>query len=951
MPEEVAVRLAFNFSKWIPCVALLLAAGCSDSTEPRTPQQATELNRTWQFVVQHHDDDVEALGDEQELDVGILSDRQEFGQLLTVPSGHDASGKAEVFSNETGETYWVQAQAPSSSAANDKLEGAGVGLDQEYTYVIDSENPFLQFTLTKITLETIDSDPFLPTRLDCQRDPDVDLDDDCSAPIGAGIFFALYADTPNKGVELSIGANAFLTGHINRFLPEVEVVDVDEAAFALSDFQFTPDVSGAGVGDFAKLELKSPIPIVIPMTIEATGDSLRIGDTLRVLARVTAFAQDLRQLETFAGAYFRDPVSPVGVQIEARGVHLVPAPRTSTPAQELAPPCSAPTGAAGSLQFSASNFVTGERGMFEAGVTITRTGGASGLVSVTLTTSDGTASSGSDYSALTKVVRFGDGQSGSRTVHVRLHGDHDIEPDETVNLTLSDPRGCATLGAQKIATLTIRDDDDQGPPADFSIGGTVSGLAGSGLVLHERNSGSESRPTGNGPFTIVPARAGGFAYDVVVATQPTNPLQSCSVANGTGTLSNANVVNIAVTCTTPATTGSLDATFGTAGRVTSTMTGGATAMALQPNGKVLIVGNSKVQRFNANGTIDQSFGTSGQADFAFTGVVSNSPQGVAVQPDGRIVVVGFVSTNSRDDCAVARYNPDGTLDRTFGTGGRVIVDFASASARGWAVALQPGGEIVVAGQAAFPRGVSFDNDFALARLSAAGAVEPAFGSGGTTHTNIGGDADWAYGVRIQSDGKIVLAGHAAVDGGSDPDVGLARYNANGTLDTSFGHNDGIVKTDLGMGNVWNEAFDLVIQPDGKIVIAGQGHVGGNFQFLLARFTAGGSSDVTFGSSGVSSTPFTTQGDVARGLALQSDGKIIVAGRAAFLGSSDFGLARYTTSGALDPSFGTGGTVSIDFTGGSDGAEAVAVQSDGKIVAAGFARNGTSTGAGIVRVVP
>ncbi|HTE45283.1 MAG TPA: hypothetical protein VK636_08590, partial [Gemmatimonadaceae bacterium] len=544
-----------------------------------------------------------------------------------------------------------------------------------------------------------------------------------------------------------------------------------------------------------------------------------------------------------------------------------------------------------------------------------------------------------------------DGESGSRTVRIPLHGDTDIEPDETVALSLSDARGCASLGAQTTAVLTIRDDDDQpAPPTQFSIGGTISGLTGSGLVLHERNSGFESRPTNNGPFTIVPARSDGFAYDVIVGTQPSNPLQTCAVANGTGTISGANISNVTVSCAAPGPSGSLDATFGTGGRVTSTMLGGATAMALQSDGKIVIVGESKVQRFNANGTPDAGFGTAGQADFAFPGEITSTPEAVAIQPDGRIVVAGIVNDNSRDDFAVARYNANGALDGSFGISGRLIVDFASASARAWSVALQADGKILVAGQAAFPDGPSFDNDFAVTRLTTAGALDATFGTGGKTTTDLGGQAEWAYVVKIQSDGKVVLAGHVAPDGGSDPDIGLARYKSDGSLDSTF-NNTGTEQTDLAMGNVWNEAFDMVIQADGKFVIAGQAQVAGQFRFVLARFGINGGVDAGFGTAGVTTTPFTTQGDVARGIASGPNGVLVVAGRTAIFGSSDFALAQYTSSGSIDTGFGTGGTLAIDFFGGLDGAEAVVFQPDGKLVAAGFARNGTTTGAAIVRVVP
>jgi uncharacterized delta-60 repeat protein len=229
-------------------------------------------------------------------------------------------------------------------------------------------------------------------------------------------------------------------------------------------------------------------------------------------------------------------------------------------------------------------------------------------------------------------------------------------------------------------------------------------------------------------------------------------------------------------------------------------------------------------------------------------------------------------------------------------------------------------------------------------------LDPAFGTAGKTSINIAGTADAANAVAIQSDGKIVLAGHAGVDGGSNGTIGLVRLTSNGAVDSTFGAN-GIVSSTLGLGDVTREVFDLALQPDGRILITGEVQVSGILNVLLARFTVGGALDPTFGTGGVTTTAITTQGDAAKAVALQADGKIVVAGRTALFGTSDFGLARYSSDGTLDVSFGTGGKVTIDFLSGNDGAEAVLVQPDGKIVAAGFARNGNSIGLGMARVTP
>src|SRR6266536_426685 len=316
----------------------------------------------------------------------------------------------------------------------------------------------------------------------------------------------------------------------------------------------------------------------------------------------------------------------------------------------------------------------------------------------------------------------------------------------------------------------------------------------------------------------------------------------------------------------------------------------------------------------APGDLDPSFGSSGKVTTDFGG--SDAASAVAIQTDGRIVAAG---RSGSGDFALARYNVDGSLDPTFGSSGMVMTDFGGSDAAS-AVAIQPDGRIVTAGR-------SGSGDFALARYNADGSLDPSFGSGGKVTTDFGG-FDLALGVALQSDAKIVAAGQ----GGSSFDFALARYNADGSLDTSFG-SGGIVTTDFGFGSGFGGA--LAIQSDGKIVAAGRA----GSDFVVARYNGDCSPDASFGSGGIVTTDFGgLLFDAAFAVALQSNGKIVVAGSA--LGTSaDFALARYTTDGNLDASFGSGGKVTTDF-GGFDVASGVALQADGKIIAAGQGGSGS-----------
>ena len=223
----------------------------------------------------------------------------------------------------------------------------------------------------------------------------------------------------------------------------------------------------------------------------------------------------------------------------------------------------------------------------------------------------------------------------------------------------------------------------------------------------------------------------------------------------------------------------------------------------------------------------------------------------------------------------------GDLDTTFGTGGKVTTDFGGSPV-GFSVAIQSDGKIVVAGYS----NVGGTFGFALARYNTNGSLDATFGTGGKVTTNYGGD-DRGYSLAIQSDGKIVVAGYS--NAGGTFDFALARYNTNGSLDTSFSAG-GKVTTDFGGSDDLGRS--VALQGDGKIVVAGDSNVGSTFDFALARYNTNGSLDTSFGAGGKVTTDFGGSGDGGRSVALQGDGKIVVAGNAAVGGTADFALARY-----------------------------------------------------------
>lgn len=346
------------------------------------------------------------------------------------------------------------------------------------------------------------------------------------------------------------------------------------------------------------------------------------------------------------------------------------------------------------------------------------------------------------------------------------------------------------------------------------------------------------------------------------------------------------------------------------------------------------------------GDLDTSFDDDGRVEFNVFGGVDDSAEAVAIQPDGKIVMAGwwcgFGADCNTGTFALSRFNPDGSLDETFGSGGRTLVAFPNGWAVATDVAIQADGKIVAAGWRNDDDGVN-DADFALIRLEQDGDLDPSFSGDGKVMTTFGG-SDGGEAVAIQGDGKIVVAG--STHGCGDEDFALARYNTDGSLDTTFS-GDGRVCT--GFGSDREGALAVAIQNNAfpgdhrtRIVVAGTTDddncpLDCDYDFALARYYANGSLDTSFGGDGKVSTGFLSSEDVAAAVAIQTDGRIVAAGHTLNTGDPDFALARYKSDGSLDGSF-EGGTLVTEM-GAWDEAEALAIQADGRIVAAGWSTPG------------
>ncbi len=402
--------------------------------------------------------------------------------------------------------------------------------------------------------------------------------------------------------------------------------------------------------------------------------------------------------------------------------------------------------------------------------------------------------------------------------------------------------------------------------------------------------------------------------------------------------------------------GDLDPSFGTGGKVVTDFDAfqdEAWAVAVQPDGKVVAGGftttatthrDFALARYQPDGTPDPSFGAAGRVTFDFSGVGDNDwISSVALQPDGKIIAAGSTDVGLNSGFAVARFQPDGTLDPGFGVGGKVTSIVEGTSSRANAMAVQADGKIVVVGSSFNPGDGSVD--FALARYLPDGTLDPSFGVGGMQAVDTFGDSEVFDAVALQGDGKIVATGRTCTNLPSCSFT-LIRFLPDGNLDLGFGtggQGGGFVITgfdgDDNFGNDNDDARAVAIQPDGKIVAAGNAAGLGN-AFALARYLPDGRLDRRFGNRGTV-TIVVNGGGNANALVIQADGKLVVGGVTGIPGtgsSLDFTLLRLTPTGRLDRRFGVDGAVFTDFGGGAgfnnDIVRALAIQADGKLVAAG-----------------
>ncbi|GJE19528.1 cadherin-like domain-containing protein [Methylobacterium marchantiae] len=492
---------------------------------------------------------------------------------------------------------------------------------------------------------------------------------------------------------------------------------------------------------------------------------------------------------------------------------------------------------------------------------------------------------------------------------------------ETLSVSgLSADHGTVTINGGTF-TLTPAQDHNGPVTLSYTVGdGTASTPASRTLTLTAVDDAPSFNAIGTGTGVVLtPVGTGGaVGQSVTVQADGKILVAGTDSASGSGSGADFTVVRYNID-------GSLDTAFGTGGKVLTPVGPGASndlsySVTVQADGKIVVAGYSvgngssadfAVVRYNADGSLDTSFGPGKTGTIATpvgTGASNDYAYSATVQADGKILVAGNGIGARDNDFGVVRYNSDGSLDTTFGTGGKVLTPVGADSLldAAYSITVQADGKIVAAGTAGDSRG----NVFAVVRYNADGSLDTGFNGTGKVVSAIGGTAQ---SVTVQADGKIVVAG-TSVGSGFARDFAVVRYTVDGSLDTTFGPDGtGTILTPVGAGASQDFGYSVTVQADGKIVVVGSGQgADGSSDFALVRYTADGRLDTGFGPNGTGKvlTPVGVGAsyDEGRSVTVQADGKIVVVGQATGNRGQDFAVVRYNADGSRDTTFNAPSTL-------------------------------------------
>ncbi len=863
-------RAADAQSPWLP----LSNASVSGSTMSATvtslsyyvvasPAAATvgDPERAWYFRQFLADglgavDTADQDGEPNNMTGGVVDDEHDFGAMQPLLPGSDDRATGAVFSSASGVTYWVRTESPQGDMSNTLSKiGSETGLVQKQGYRKISPNATLRLTVTRVFFEAVDGNA-----TDIIQYRECPWLRECHGVIRADVEFDVRAYRLSTFFQRR--GFAMLSGyHDNWRFDAVDAASSRASLWKPDDFEFGTDGPGR-----ATLRLKQPLVIEVDLS------SVDEDQTFTLLVDASVRAINRRQRESAVSAFFRDPVSLDGVTIEAVGLEPVAVPFDEPPDDEpQAELCSGPIDpAAGTLQFTAASYVAAETPTGGMAVRVSRTGGSVGALSATVRSSDGTAVAGTDFAPVEANVYFAAGEDGEKLIELELPFDTVAEDDKQFTLNLAELRGCGRLGAQSSAVVSVLDDD---------------------------------RP------------------------EPTSPPPS-----------------------------GLDTSFDGDGKVALPGIGlgpdGGTGLALQADGKIVIAGGTSrdfvrdtgfvLARLHADGRLDTDFGDGGVVLTEIAGRSIDSFQRVAVQPDGKIVVAGFAyefGAGARTVPVLARYLPDGSADPGFGTNG-VLVETTPGIVR--ALALMPDGRIVVAGSNVVTGHPTDFRDIMVRRYLPDGAPDPSFSLDGLATVDVAGKTNEARALVLLPDGGVIAAGRSP----GENDTAIVQLTAGGEPDPAFGTAGRRELPGLWVGE------GLARQADGKLLLVGDTRTlttADPVRFAMLRLMPDGSTDMGFGNAGLVTTAISAEVHYAHAVAVTSTGRILVAGEAGV--NRNFLLARYFADGSPDLSFNDAGTIGVDFELLIDAARALVIQPDGRVVLGGTATIGTDTGFALARVLP
>lgn len=792
-------------------------------------------------------DTVDQDGEPNSKTGGVVDDEHDFGAMQPLLPGSDDRATGAVFSSASGTTYWVRTESPQGDMSNTLSKiGSETGLVQKQGYRKISPNATLRLTVTRVFFEAVDGNAS-----DIIQYRECPWLRECHGVIHADVEFDVRAYRLSTFFQRR--GFAMLSGYHDNWRSDVlNAAATPGSLWKPDDFEFGTDGPGR-----ATLRLKQPLVVEVDLS------SIDEGQSFTLLVDASVRALNRRQRESAVSAFFRDPVSLDGVTIEAVGLEPVAVPFDEPPDDEpQAELCTGPIDpAAGTLQFTAASYVAAETPTGGLAVRVSRTGGTVGALSATVRSSDGTAVAGTDFAPVEANVYFAAGEDGEKLIELELPFDTVAEDDKQFTLNLTELRGCGRLGAQSSAIVSVLDDD---------------------------------RP------------------------EPTSPPPS-----------------------------GLDTSFDGDGKVALPGVGfdGGTGLALQADGKILIAGGGSrdfvrftgfvLARFHADGRLDTDFGAAGVVRTEIPNYFVRATQRVAVQPDGKIVVAGFAAgPGSQLFPVLVRYLADGSPDPDFGADGVVV---ATSPGTVYAMALMPDGRIVVAGSVLRSGPVDFA-DVMVRRYLPDGSPDGSFGLAGLATVDVAGKSNEAFALVLLPDGGVIAAGRAI----GTADTAIVQLTSRGDPDPAFGSGG---KRDLAGLQVGE---GLARQADGKLLLVGDdGAVPARFAML--RLLPDGSTDTGFGNAGLVTTTTSTEPHYAHAVAVTSNGRILVAGEAGV--NRNFLLARYFADGSPDLSFNDAGTIAVDFELQLDAAKALVIQPDGRVVLGGTATIGTDTGFALVRVLP